>query len=682
MPSTPSRKRGFGPSTRTVQKLSYRQIAVVSSLLVVFVFVTVFIFNMADSEEARASSGETMSTGSFIINVGITPQTVANGLKPYGLVYELVTKHNVPVRWVIEPTKVRDGIDFTYNSVNYKGGPFIVPAEYIDVNVSACIASWQLLGVQGTYTASSITVPVQDTITSYPNILIDNLSSNDTLVIKYFQNAGIPSSAYSIGTPANLTACHDLWANPHGDPDWSSHNYLYNFVTEQNSYIWSQCHAVSMLEGARNTASPFEQLNYLTLDGLQCWKTSGAGAAYCGPTITQTHVKNATSPYTYYYPTDRVMQFMGNMSNPTTSGSEQWFRPQTTGGWRTTTRRLVTTATGTSPNEGVLLVYGPAYGDSNNGWVMYIGGHDLNIGTASETVSAQRSFFNFMLLAGKAKAILFSSSTIPTNYNGGYGQYISVTVTSGMPEYTYQWSSSIGGTFGDPTAASTYYEPPNPGSPTQAILTCVVTDACGRRNFITQIINITPSPLPVTLVGFTAKANKENKVELKWTTISEVNNDYFTIQRSEDGISFKNLVQVDGAGNSTQQVNYFHTDENPFNGTSYYRLKQTDFDGRNETFSTLTVKLNKNGKTLTPVSVSPNPFTNSFSFQITSEEKETISAKLISMTGATVYSETFHAEEGTNTFRCEIPGNVKQGFYVLRVATPNSLIASEQVIKK
>ncbi len=97
--------------------------------------------------------------GSFIINMGVVPQTVANGLKPYGLVYELLNV-NCMVDWVINPSKLKDGADFTYNGIEYKGGPFLIRAEYRTPAVNAIIAKWQALGVQGTTTTSPVTVPV------------------------------------------------------------------------------------------------------------------------------------------------------------------------------------------------------------------------------------------------------------------------------------------------------------------------------------------------------------------------------------------------------------------------------------------------------------------------------------------------------------------------------------------
>src|SRR6187549_2438442 len=72
----------------------------------------------------------TIPAGSKIIDMGITPQTVANALKPYGLVYQLLN-NKTPVMWSINPSKVKDGIDFTIGTRNFRGGPFIVQAQYV-----------------------------------------------------------------------------------------------------------------------------------------------------------------------------------------------------------------------------------------------------------------------------------------------------------------------------------------------------------------------------------------------------------------------------------------------------------------------------------------------------------------------------------------------------------------------
>ena len=86
------------------------------------------------------------------------------------------------------------------------------------------------------------------------------------------------------------------------------------------------------------------------------------------------------------------------------------------------------------------------------------------------------------------------------------------------------------------------------------------------------------SPLPIELISFDARLNQNRQVDVTWTTATEINNDYFTVERSRDGNHFESIGTVDGAGNSTGVLTYLFTDPDPYTGVSYYRLKQTDFN--------------------------------------------------------------------------------------------------------
>jgi hypothetical protein len=111
------------------------------------------------------------------------------------------------------------------------------------------------------------------------------------------------------------------------------------------------------------------------------------------------------------------------------------------------------------------------------------------------------------------------------------------------------------------------------------------------------------SPLPIELVSFQA-IPLEEKVDLKWTTSSETNNNFFTVEKSLDGKDFFEIGIVEGAHNSTETRNYQLPDKNPVYGISYYRLKQTDFDGKYTYSDIVPVKYNKNSG---HYSVYPNP---------------------------------------------------------------------------
>ena len=90
------------------------------------------------------------------------------------------------------------------------------------------------------------------------------------------------------------------------------------------------------------------------------------------------------------------------------------------------------------------------------------------------------------------------------------------------------------------------------------------------------------TPLPVELLDFDATC-ADDKVNLHWTTVSETNNDFFSVARTADGVNFEFIGTVDGAGTSTSQNSYSWTDNLPYEGNSYYRLSQTDFDGTTKT---------------------------------------------------------------------------------------------------
>lgn len=95
--------------------------------------------------------------------------------------------------------------------------------------------------------------------------------------------------------------------------------------------------------------------------------------------------------------------------------------------------------------------------------------------------------------------------------------------------------------------------------------------------------------LPIELLTFSGvPSGKTNR--LSWSCATETNNDYFTVERSADGIEWIKIGEVDGAGTSSSQTNYNFTDGNPVDGISYYRLTQTDYNGTAETFNIIAVE--------------------------------------------------------------------------------------------
>ncbi|MFO7868794.1 MAG: hypothetical protein R6U95_05795 [Bacteroidales bacterium] len=91
--------------------------------------------------------------------------------------------------------------------------------------------------------------------------------------------------------------------------------------------------------------------------------------------------------------------------------------------------------------------------------------------------------------------------------------------------------------------------------------------------------------LPIILTYFDAETIN-NEVHLNWETSHETNNDFFSIERSGDGVHFSTLSHISGAGNSTITNSYSYIDTSPLSGISYYRLKQTDYNNKT-TYSTI-----------------------------------------------------------------------------------------------
>jgi hypothetical protein len=174
------------------------------------------------------------------------------------------------------------------------------------------------------------------------------------------------------------------------------------------------------------------------------------------------------------------------------------------------------------------------------------------------------------------------------------------------------------------------------------------------------------NPLPVSLSLFKASLIND-KVETQWITQAEINNDYFTVERSHDNINFTPLAVVDGSGTTSQTHVYDFTDPHPYKGVSYYRLKQTDFDGTTETYPVCVVN-NENGGTFV---VYPNP---AVSAHVTLSADEALKYSTVivqDLTGRLIPSTTRPQENGTMELEID-PAYAKPGSVFLINATDGS----------
>jgi hypothetical protein len=170
--------------------------------------------------------------------------------------------------------------------------------------------------------------------------------------------------------------------------------------------------------------------------------------------------------------------------------------------------------------------------------------------------------------------------------------------------------------------------------------------------------------LPVVLLGFTATYVGNEGVKLSWMTSMEENNDYFTIERSADAVQFEEILTVEGAGDSEGLKEYVVYDRKPLFGNSYYRLKQTDFDGSSETFHVVHVQNVLNESLL----VYPNPVKNhKVKIQGAGIINEATVARVTTITGKDIGIEQSIVG---NSLHLHFPETTRPGIYIASIYTP------------
>jgi hypothetical protein len=165
-------------------------------------------------------------------------------------------------------------------------------------------------------------------------------------------------------------------------------------------------------------------------------------------------------------------------------------------------------------------------------------------------------------------------------------------------------------------------------------------------------INI-PVPLPITLLSFSGECSRENYT-LQWSTASELNNDFFTIERSKDAVNFESVGVIYGAGTTNQTNHYTFEDKQILFEVTYYRLKQTDYDG-SSTYSDVIVVGCDN---LDMYLVYPNP-AKDIVYITVDDSNEITDVQLVDAKGSVIYSSQFKIKTSINT------SSLSEGIYFL-----------------
>ncbi|NNE15188.1 MAG: Ig-like domain-containing protein, partial [Saprospiraceae bacterium] len=567
-----------------------------------------------NSECAALSTPTVVAAGSVIIDMGVVPQTVANGLKPYGMIFDLIKNHGISVLWIIDENKMSDkntgsdAVDFSYGGQDFKGGPFIIPAAYLSPDVNATINSWIAKGVQTVTITSDVNVPVFVELNGVPNWTLD--AGNGGKVIPGLEGAEIPEFNDAAQTDANyifkptdqLDCCDYLYVMPHADPIWETHGNLYNWVQSKSNggcrgWIWSACHAVSALENAFDYITPDAnlQMNFLS-EKLGVADLGNDPWAENSLVLWGDH-DGGDEEYDYDNNSNGhpFMQFMGKLDGSQESGSESIYMPYNGTTWRANT--TVSVYDSNQPDLGNVagdraakLAYGPALGvgsyldyTSGNGWVMYEGGHSIG-GDEPQYVAAYRAFMNFSFMAavGRGADVTYSMPPPATIVQGTTINLEAIAANS-QPNYTFEWSVSPNiGSFsdnqimkGDNETASTMYSSPASGSTVNAIISLKVYDDCSIVKTINQSVILLPTPPSPptcynTILG--AAPNSPLVVDLLSETV-DINGD---VQASGITILTQPLngeLILDASGRAT------YTPDFNYNGTDSYIYQACDDAG-------------------------------------------------------------------------------------------------------
>ncbi|SHI91537.1 Por secretion system C-terminal sorting domain-containing protein [Hymenobacter daecheongensis DSM 21074] len=176
-------------------------------------------------------------------------------------------------------------------------------------------------------------------------------------------------------------------------------------------------------------------------------------------------------------------------------------------------------------------------------------------------------------------------------------------------------------------------------------------------------------PLPVELVSFSAKL-RNNAVVLNWATASEKNNRGFEIQRSQTGkeSDFTTILTKEGAGSTTTQTKYEAVDSRPLPGLSFYRLKQTDFDGATTITKAIAIRA-----TLGEVSLYPNPTQGEVTILVPQGSTENLAVRITDLVGREVQAGVLKADGKLDT------SNLKAGTYIVVIGEGKQAVSRKLV---
>lgn len=171
--------------------------------------------------------------------------------------------------------------------------------------------------------------------------------------------------------------------------------------------------------------------------------------------------------------------------------------------------------------------------------------------------------------------------------------------------------------------------------------------------------------LPIELTYFSAELNNERTIDLTWETATEYNNDYFILERSTNLFDWEEIAEIDGAGTSTEPLEYYHEDTAPYIGDNYYRLIQVDFNGDFNISQIVSVNLDGSTENVPQLLIYPNPVTDLFNIQMSDYEPGEYSIEIYNDLGQVIYQKTIFISNDTEIYQVNREPSMISGFYIL-----------------
>ncbi len=266
----------------------------------------------------------------------------------------------------------------------------------------------------------------------------------------------------------------------------------------------------------------------------------------------------------------------------------------------------------------------------------------VNTGTSTSTT------VNGTSLPNDSIHIYVMSTCSNCNSNPQGKTFVAAVKANGAGVWTYTSGSAFGGN-----------------------ITATGTDASNNTSEFSSCLT-----LPVTFVSFSAKPIKNQETLLTWTTATELNNAKFVIEKSEDGIHFKDIGEVKGSGNSVSLESYTYTDNTVGSGIAYYRLRQVDYNGAYDYTNVISVQYDE---ALT-LQLYPNPASSVVTVNIRGTKDEAYKLTLTDVLGRIVKEEII---DSTNATEINI-ASLSRGQYTVSVLalSGNSFYHEKLIIAK